>query len=58
LFRYSTAGRCGALLIADEIYIGAKLHGRQTSSFAIGSAIFAASGARLRHLPIRPKAVR
>lgn len=25
---------------------------------AIGNAIFAASGARLRHLPIRPEAVR
>ena len=41
----------------DEVPVGLGEPATTVVAPAIGNAIFAASGARVRHLPIRPKAV-
>jgi isoquinoline 1-oxidoreductase subunit beta len=42
---------------STEVPVGLGEPGTTVVGPAIGNAIFAASGARLRHLPIRPEAV-
>lgn len=46
------------LMPSDEAPVGLGEPATTVVAPAIGNAIFAASGARLRHLPIRPEAVR
>ena len=45
-------------LSSSEVPVGRGEPATTAVAPAIGNAIFAASGARLRHLPIRPEAVR